>query len=297
MYGFPVTTADGKYTIVQGLPIDDFSREKMNATLEELEEERAGVAALLEVRRPMSRSASPGARFRAALAAERPLQVPGAINAYHAILAEKSGFRAIYLSGGGVAAGSLGLPDLGISNLDDVLTDVRRITDVVLAAAAGRRRHRLRRERVQHRAHGEVADQVRRRRRCTSRTRSAPSAAATGRARRSSARTRWSTAIKAAVDARTDADFVVMARTDALAVEGLDAAIERARRLRRGRRRHDLPRGDHRPCDVPALRRRGEGADPRQHHRVRRDAALHRRRAAQRRTSRSRSIRCRRSAR
>src|SRR6478736_6188411 len=73
---------------------------------------------------------SPGARFRAAVAAERPLQVPGAICAYHAILAGRSGFKAIYLSGGGVAAGSLGLPDLGITNLDDVLTDVRRITDV-----------------------------------------------------------------------------------------------------------------------------------------------------------------------
>src|SRR5512135_1516190 len=71
---------------------------------------------------------SAGARFRAAVAAEAPLQVPGAICAYHAILAEKSGFEAIYLSGGGVAAGSLGLPDLGITTLDDVLTDVRRIT-------------------------------------------------------------------------------------------------------------------------------------------------------------------------
>src|ERR1022692_3448376 len=74
-------------------------------------------------------SSSPGAKFRSAMAAEKPLQVPGAICAYHAILAEKSGFRAIYLSGGGVAAGSLGVPDLGISGLDDVLTDVRRITD------------------------------------------------------------------------------------------------------------------------------------------------------------------------
>ncbi|MBA3504661.1 MAG: isocitrate lyase/phosphoenolpyruvate mutase family protein, partial [Betaproteobacteria bacterium] len=73
---------------------------------------------------------SAGAKFRAAVAAEKPLQVPGAINAYHALLAESSGYRAIYLSGGGVAAGSLGVPDLGISNLDDVLTDVRRITDV-----------------------------------------------------------------------------------------------------------------------------------------------------------------------
>ena len=74
--------------------------------------------------------ASAGARFRAAAAAETPLQVPGATCAYHALLAERSGFRAIYLSGGGVAAGSLGVPDLGISNLDDVLTDVRRITDI-----------------------------------------------------------------------------------------------------------------------------------------------------------------------
>ena len=73
---------------------------------------------------------SPGAKFRAALHAEKPLQVPGAICAYHAMLAEGAGFKAIYLSGGGVAAGSLGLPDLGITNLDDVLTDVRRITDV-----------------------------------------------------------------------------------------------------------------------------------------------------------------------
>ena len=72
---------------------------------------------------------SAGARFRAAVAAEKPLQVPGAICAYHALLAERSGFRALYLSGGGVAAGSLAMPDLGISNLDDVLTDVRRITD------------------------------------------------------------------------------------------------------------------------------------------------------------------------
>ena len=73
---------------------------------------------------------SAGARFRAAIAAEKPLQIAGTINADHARMAERVGFKAIYLSGGGVAAGSLGLPDLGISNLDDVLTDVRRITDV-----------------------------------------------------------------------------------------------------------------------------------------------------------------------
>src|SRR5215207_8829475 len=73
---------------------------------------------------------SPGSKFRQALREEKPLQIPGAINAYHATLAKASGFKAIYLSGGGVAAGSLGLPDLGISNLDDVLTDIRRITEV-----------------------------------------------------------------------------------------------------------------------------------------------------------------------
>ena len=73
---------------------------------------------------------SPGARFRQAMQEESPLQIIGAINANHALLAKRAGFRAIFLSGGGVAAGSLGLPDLGISNLDDVLTDVRRITDV-----------------------------------------------------------------------------------------------------------------------------------------------------------------------
>src|SRR5512132_4740741 len=77
-----------------------------------------------------TRTRSAGARFRAAVAAERPLQIAGTINAYHARMAERVGFRAIYLSGGGVAAGSLGLPDLGISTLDDVLTDIRRITDV-----------------------------------------------------------------------------------------------------------------------------------------------------------------------
>jgi methylisocitrate lyase len=172
-------------------------------------------------------SASAGARFRAALAAEKPLQVPGATCAYHAILAERSGFKAIYLSGGGVAAGSLGVPDLGISNLDDVLTDVRRITDacslpllvdvdtgfgasafnvartvksmIKFGAAAMHIEDQVGAKRCGHRpgkelvTRGEMVDRV-----------------------------------KAAVDARTDPDFVIMARTDALAVEGLDAAIDRA---------------------------------------------------------------------
>ena len=170
---------------------------------------------------------SAGAKFRAALAAERPLQVPGAVCAYHAILAERSGYRAIYLSGGGVAAGSLGVPDLGISSLDDVLTDVRRITDacalpllvdvdtgfgasafnvartvksmIKFGAAAMHIEDQVGAKRCGHRpgkelvSQGEMVDRI-----------------------------------KAAVDARTDPDFVIMARTDALAVEGLHAAIDRA---------------------------------------------------------------------
>ena len=170
---------------------------------------------------------SAGAKFRAALAAESPLQVIGAINANHALLAKRAGFQAIYLSGGGVAAGSLGLPDLGINTLEDVLIDVRRITDVcdlplisdidtgfgpsafnigrtikslIKAGAAGchiedqvgakRCGHRPNKEVV---SVGEMADRV-----------------------------------KAAADAKTDPDFFLIARTDAIAVHGVDAAIERA---------------------------------------------------------------------
>ena len=171
--------------------------------------------------------ASPGARFRVALKEESPLQIPGTINANHALLAKRAGFRAIYLSGGGVAAGSLGLPDLGILTMDDVLTDIRRITDVcdlplisdidtgfgpsafnigrtikslIKAGAAGchiedqvgakRCGHRPNKEVV---SIGEMADRV-----------------------------------KAAADAKTDPDFFLIARTDAIAVHGVDAAIERA---------------------------------------------------------------------
>ncbi|MDE2129477.1 MAG: methylisocitrate lyase [Betaproteobacteria bacterium] len=168
-----------------------------------------------------------GQRFREAQRQERPLQVAGAINAQHALLAKRAGFRAIYLSGGGVAAGSLGMPDLGINTLDDVLTDVRRITDVCdlpllvdadtglgpsafniartvkslikFGAAAMHIEDQVGAKRCGHRPGKEIvstAEMVDR--------------------------------IKAAVDARTDAGFVVMARTDALAVEGLEAAIERA---------------------------------------------------------------------
>ena len=170
---------------------------------------------------------SAGARFRQALQDESPLQVIGAINANHALLAKRAGFRAIYLSGGGVAAGSLGLPDLGISNLDDVLTDVRRITDVCdlpllvdvdtgfgssafnvartvksmikFGAAAMHIEDQVGAKRCGHRPNKEIVSKQ-----------------------------EMVDRIKAAVDARTDDQFVIMARTDALAVEGLEAAVERA---------------------------------------------------------------------
>jgi methylisocitrate lyase len=172
--------------------------------------------------------ASAGQRFRDAVARERPLQVPGAINAYHAILAEKSGFQAIYLSGGGVAAGSLGLPDLGISNLDDVLTDVRRITDVAsvpllvdvdtgFGTSAFNIARTVRSLIKAGAAAMHIEDQVGAKR-CGHRP---------GKELVSGAE--MVDRIKAAADARTDPAFVIMARTDALAVEGLDAAIARAR--------------------------------------------------------------------
>lgn len=171
-------------------------------------------------------STSAGARFKKALSDEKPLQIIGTINANHALLAKRAGYRAIYLSGGGVAAGSMGIPDLGITTLEDVLTDVRRITnvcdtpllvdadtgfgasafniartvkDLIKAGAAamhiedqvGAKRcgHRPNKEVV---AMGEMVDRI-----------------------------------KAAVDARTDDDFSIMARTDAIAIEGIDAAVER----------------------------------------------------------------------
>jgi methylisocitrate lyase len=170
---------------------------------------------------------SAGGKFRAALEREKPLQVPGAICAYHAILAEKSGYQAIYLSGGGVAAGSLGVPDLGITTLDDVLTDVRRITDasslpllvdvdtgfgasafniartvrslIKFGAAAMHIEDQVGAKRCGHRPNKELVTQD-----------------------------EMVDRIKAAVDARSDPQFVVMARTDALAVEGLSAALARA---------------------------------------------------------------------
>lgn len=170
---------------------------------------------------------SPGSAFRAALAKEKPLQVPGAIGAYHAILAEKSGFRALYLSGGGVAAGSLGVPDLGITNLDDVLTDVRRITDACslpllvdvdtgFGASAFNIARTVRSLIKFGAAAMHIEDQVGAKR-CGHRP---------GKELVSPAE--MVDRVKAAVDARTDPSFVVMARTDALAVEGLAATIDRA---------------------------------------------------------------------
>jgi methylisocitrate lyase len=170
--------------------------------------------------------ASPGAKFRAAVAEEKPLQIVGAINAYAARLAERSGFKAIYLSGGGVAAGSLGIPDLGISTLDDVLTDIRRITDVCslpllvdvdtgwggafniartvkslikFGAAAMHIEDQVQQKRCGHRPNKEIV-----------------------------AKEEMVDRIKAAADAKTDHNFVIMARTDSLAIEGLEAAIDRA---------------------------------------------------------------------
>jgi methylisocitrate lyase len=169
---------------------------------------------------------SPGSRFRSALACEKPLQVAGAINAYTARLAEAVGFRAIYLSGGGVAANSLGLPDLGISTMEDVLTDVRRITDatrlpllVDIDTGWGGAFNIARTIRSMIKAGAaavHIEDQVSAKR-CGHRP---------GKELVSSSE--MVDRIKAAVDARTDEHFVIMARTDAIANEGLPAAIERA---------------------------------------------------------------------
>ena len=170
--------------------------------------------------------ASPGARFRQALAQEKPLQVAGAINAYTARLAQATGFRALYLSGGGVAANSLGLPDLGISSMEDVLTDVRRITDVVplpllvdIDTGWGGAFNIGRTIRAMEKAGAaavHIEDQVSAKR-CGHRP-----------GKEIVSAEEMVDRIKAAVDARTDPAFVIMARTDALAIEGLAAAIERA---------------------------------------------------------------------
>jgi methylisocitrate lyase len=170
---------------------------------------------------------SPGARFRSAVATHKPLQVVGAINAYTARMADRVGFRALYLSGGGVAVNSLGMPDLGISTLDDVLIDARRITDstdlpLLVDADTGWggafNIARMVRAMIKVGAAGiHLEDQVSEKR-CGHRP---------GKEIVSS--DEMCDRITAAIDARTDEQFVVMARTDAIASEGLDAGIARAR--------------------------------------------------------------------
>ena len=172
---------------------------------------------------------SAGAAFRQALAEEKPLQIIGAINANHALLAKRAGFKAIYLSGGGVAAGSLGLPDLGINTLDDVLTDIRRITDVCdtpllvdidtgfgpsafniartikslikFGAAACHIEDQAGAKRCGHRPNKEIVSTE-----------------------------EMIDRVKAAVDAKTDPDFYIIARTDAIQSFGVEAALERAQK-------------------------------------------------------------------
>ena len=173
-----------------------------------------------------SESMTAGARFRGAVEAERPLQIAGAINAYTARMAEAVGFRALYLSGGGVAANSLGLPDLGISTMEDVLTDVRRITDATSLpllvdidtgwGGAFNIARTIRQMTKAGAAAVHMEDQVGAKR-CGHRP-----------GKELVTPEEMVDRVKAAVDARTDESFVVMARTDALASEGLQAAVERA---------------------------------------------------------------------
>jgi methylisocitrate lyase len=171
---------------------------------------------------------SAGSRFRAALDQERPLQIAGCINAYSALLAARTGFKAIYLSGAGVSVASLGIPDLGISTVDDVLTDVRRITDatdipllvdadtgfggsafniartvkslIKSGAGAMHIEDQVQAKRCGHRAGKTLVSEL-----------------------------EMVDRIKAAVDAKNDPGFVIVARTDALAVEGLERALDRTR--------------------------------------------------------------------
>src|SRR5277367_4782956 len=175
----------------------------------------------------MTGSMTAGDKFRKALGEENPLQVIGTINAYHALLAKRTGYKAIYLSGGGVAAGSLGLPDLGISNLDDVLTDIRRITDVcdlpLLVdvdtgfGASAFNVARTVKSLIKFGAGAmHIEDQVGAKR-CGHRP-----------GKEIVSKDEMVDRIKAAVDGRTDEQFVIGARTDALANEGIEKAIERA---------------------------------------------------------------------
>ncbi|MDD2581284.1 MAG: methylisocitrate lyase [Desulfuromonadaceae bacterium] len=174
----------------------------------------------------MADQVSPGNLFRSAIASERPLQIVGTINAYCAILAEKVGHKAVYLSGAGVANASFGLPDLGITSRNDVLEDVRRITGVSalpllvdIDTGWGERFGIARTVKEMIRAGAaalHIEDQVEPKR-CGHR----PNKAIVS-------RDRMVDRVKAAVDARTDENFMIMARTDALSTEGLDAAVERA---------------------------------------------------------------------
>lgn len=183
-------------------------------------------AAIIQCGSRFRMTKSAGACLRAAVAEEHPLQIVGAINAYTARMAEACGFRALYLSGGGVAANSLGIPDLGISTLDDVLTDIRRITDasslpLLVDADTGWggafNIARTVKSFIKFGAAGlHIEDQVQSKR-CGHRP-----------GKEIVAKEEMIDRIKAAVDARTDDQFVIMARTDALAVEGIDKAIERA---------------------------------------------------------------------
>lgn len=167
-----------------------------------------------------------GAKFRLAVQQEHPLQVIGAINAYHARLATSVGYKALYISGGGVAAGSLGIPDLGISTMEDVLTDVERITNVTelpvlvdIDTGFGGAFNIARTIKAMIKAGAgavHIEDQVQAKR-CGHR----PNKAIVSQAE-------MVDRVKAAVDAKTDDSFVIMARTDALAVEGLQSAIDRA---------------------------------------------------------------------
>jgi methylisocitrate lyase len=174
----------------------------------------------------MENKMTPGLLFKKAIEAERPLQVIGAINAYHAKLAEKTGYKAIYLSGGGVAAGSLGVPDLGISTLEDVLIDIRRITDSTSLpllvdvdtgfGGAFNIARTIRSVEKSGAAAVHIEDQIQAKR-CGHR----PNKSIVS-------QNEMVDRIKSAVDAKNDENFVIMARTDALAVEGLQSAIDRA---------------------------------------------------------------------
>jgi methylisocitrate lyase len=175
----------------------------------------------------LSQDASPGRRFRAALADEKPLQIVGVPNAYCALLAQKAGYRAIYVSGAGVANSSFGLPDLGITSLHDVLADVRRITSVSRLpllvdidtgwGGAFNIARAVRELSSAGAAAVHIEDQVGQKR-CGHRPR-----------KELVAKAEMLDRIKAAVDAKPDPDFVIMARTDALAVEGMDAMLDRLR--------------------------------------------------------------------